>query len=194
MLRGYIRLTKTGLSLEQQQELLRGAGITDFSETGPVYVDRIPKGKRIKEQSPQRKLAIRSLEKSDVLVVANAGCLGSSAADILAAMEEVGKKSALICDAEADELIEFHPALVKSIAFVKRAETAQKQGYAANMRIHREASGKPLGAPPVAKDKLDVARKLWLDPKKTSADVARETGISVATLWRRLGRRDPLSK
>ncbi|MCA1490739.1 recombinase family protein [Ensifer sp. NBAIM29] len=188
MRRGYIRLSKAGPSLEDQQKALASAGIDDFSEYGPVYVDVIPKHNQ--PTLPQRLEAIRSLEAGDELVVASASRLGTSTGDVLDAMKAIGDQKAALFDAETGETVIWHPDTAKVIEFARRAEGENRREIAAKMRRARVTSGKVGGAPErFGAEALAEAEKLWADPKLSSSEVARLTGINVRTLYRRLGDR-----
>lgn len=189
MKRGYIRLSRAGPSLEVQKEALRSAGITDFSEFGPVYVDEIPKGRRI-TGLPERDAAIRSLLPGDELVVASASRLGTSASDVLAAIQRIGAKEAVILDAETGETISWHPDALKVAEYARRAERANRSEITAKMSLKRAESGK-LGGAPTKKWKVSQkrAREMWNDPTRSASEVAELVGISVPTLYRRFGER-----
>jgi DNA invertase Pin-like site-specific DNA recombinase len=189
MRRGYIRLSKAGPSLEDQKKALASAGIDDFGEYGPVYVDELPK-RRSGPVLPQRADAIRSLEAGDELVVASAARLGASAGDVLDAMQEIAKRQAAVYDVETGQRIEWHPYAIAVIEFARRAESESRKEIAAKMRQRREASGKIGGAPEkLAGAALKEAKRLWADTTLSSAQVAAEVGVNVRTLYRRLGDR-----
>lgn len=189
MRRGYIRLSKAGPSLEDQQKALANAGIDDFSEYGPVYVDEVPK-RRNAPTLPQRFQAIRSLEAGDELVVSSASRLGTSAGDVLDAMRAIAERRAALYDAETGETVVWHPDATKVIEFARRAEGENRKEIAAKMRHSREASGKIGGAPEkLSGAALKEAKRLWADATLSSAQVAEQIGVNVRTLYRRLGDR-----
>lgn len=189
MRRGYIRLSKAGPSLEDQQKALVSAGIDDFSDYGPVYVDEVPK-RRNAPTLPQRYEAIRSLEAGDELVVSNASRLGTSAGDVLDAMRAIADRRAALYDAETGETVVWHPDATKVIEFARRAEGENRKEIAAKMRRSREASGKIGGAPEkLSGAALKEAKRLWADATLSSAQVAEQIGVNVRTLYRRLGDR-----
>lgn len=189
MRRGYIRLSKAGPSLQEQKAALEAAGINDFSEYGPVYVDEIPKGRNA-PPLPQRYEAIRSLEAGDELVVSNASRLGISTGDVLDAMKAIADRKAALHDVETGETVAWHPDATKVIEFARRAEGENRKEIAAKMRQSREASGKVGGAPEkLSGTALKEAQRLWADTTLSSAQVAEKIGVNVRTLYRRLGDR-----
>lgn len=189
MRRGYIRLSKAGPTLEEQQKALKSAGVVDFSEYGPVYVDVIAGGRRAGEL-PERTSALRSLEAGDELVVASAARLGTTLADVVAVLQEVGKREACVFDVETGQTIRWHPDATAVVAFAQRADSENRREITAKMRKERVASGR-LGSRPVKEWKMSekAARLLWKDLTKSAAEVAEQVGASIPTLYRRLGER-----
>ena len=186
MKRGYIRLSRAGPPLEAQQDALRRAGIEDFKR---VFVDVIVPGRR-GGVLPEREKAILKLLSGDYLVVANAGRLGTSQADVLATLEKVGQRNAAVLDAETGETIRWHPDVVRVLAFAQRAEGVNRKEVAAKMSQQRAATGRLGGAPPKNwKVSEEAARGLWNDLSRSVESVAEEVGVSVPTLYRRLGQR-----
>lgn len=189
MLRGYIRLSKAGPSLEDQQKALAQAGIVDFSAHGPVYVDNIPRS-RAAPSFPQREYAIRSLVRGDRLVIACASRIGISSADILATLTAIAENGAQLCDAETGQTIEPTPEALQALRFAERAESDNRKETAAKMRQQRVATGRLGGAPEkLTGELLAEARELWKDHKFSVSQIAERTGISRRTLYRHLGER-----
>lgn len=189
MRRGYIRLSKAGPSLESQQAALRSAGLDDFSEYGPVYVDQVVGGRRASEL-PERENAVRSLEPGDELVVSSAARLGTSVSDVVAVLQEVGRKDAAVFDVETGAVIRWHPDALQVIEYAQRADSANRKEIAEKMRQKRVATGR-LGGAPGRKWKVSEkrAQELWDDLSRSNQSVAEEVGTSVPTLYRRLGER-----
>lgn len=189
MRRGYIRLSKAGPSFEDQQKALANAGIDDFSEYGPVYVDEISK-RRNPLILPARFEAIRSLEAGDELVVASASRLGTSTGDVLDAMKAIADRKAALYDVETGETVIWHPDATKVIDYARRAEGENRKEIGAKMRQSREASGRIGGAPEkLSGAALKEAKRLWADTTLSSSQVAEKIGVNVRTLYRRLGDR-----
>ncbi|WJS87210.1 recombinase family protein [Paracoccus sp. TOH] len=187
MRRGYIRLSKAGPSLKEQQDALASAGIDNFTDFGPVYVDVIPRG-RPAEALPNRRHAIISLEPGDELVVASAARLGTSAVDVLEALAEIGRRGASVFDVEQSQLVSWHPDALPVLEFASRAEAQGRKEVAAKMRRARVESGMIGGQPAKLKGALLAkARSLWADPRMSAAEVSEEVGVSVRTLYRHLG-------
>ena len=163
------------------------AGIRDFSESGPVHVDVIARG-RPTDPLPNRARAIISLEPGDELVVANAARLGTSAVDVLKTLAEIGRRGAGIFDVERSEASFWHPDALLALEFASRAEARGRKEVAARMREGRLESGMIGGRPVKLEGGLLVkARDLWADPGMSAAEVSEEVGVSVRTLYRHLG-------
>ncbi|GGB09165.1 hypothetical protein GCM10011491_41410 [Brucella endophytica] len=182
-------MSKAGPSIDEQKQALKSAGIEDFSEYGPVYVDEIPRG-RNEPALPQRDNAIRSLEAGDVLVIASAARLGSSEGDVLQAMKAIGERSAVIYDVKTGETIVCHPDAIKVLEYAQKAESENRKEIAQKMRRAREASGR-VGGPPekLGGDRLREAKRLWEESSLSKGEIAKKFGVTVRTLYRRLGDR-----
>lgn len=171
MLRGYIRTTKAGPSIERQRGMLLTAGI---GESGPVFID-------------DRDAAIASLLSGDTLVVATAACLGTTASDVLTALAAIGAAGASVMDAEANERIIWHPDAQRVAEFANRADSQNRQAIAAKMRKARALSGH-LGQEPIPwdKEKLSDLMDMLASGILTRKQMADSLGISRSTLQRKL--------
>ena len=166
---------------------LRAAGVVDFSEQGPVYVDeeRKRRPKLGDDLAPARTDAIRALRPGDELAVHSPARLGATRADVLAALEGIGRAGAAVYDCASGEAITIHPDAAKAIGFAERAESQGQRERAARARkgITRRAG------PPAALEgkKLAAAKAAWLNPETTAQMVADQFGVSTRTLYRRFG-------
>lgn len=189
MKRGYIRLSKAGPSLADQQKALAGAGIGDFSEGSSIFVDQIPK-RGGRSNWPSRDRAIRSLDPGDVLVVSSAARLGTSVSDVLGVLLAVGERRASVFDVEIGRMIAWHPDALSVVEYAQRAEQENRKEVAATARAAQAETGR-FGAAPKKLDGevLAEAKRLWADPALSGAEVAERVGVNVRTLYRRLGER-----
>lgn len=184
---GYIRISKAGPSRIEQEAALIAAGVADFSEHGPVYMD-VEKKRRLKsgdDQTPARTDAIRALRTGDDLAVHSPARLGATRANVLEALEGIGRAGAAVYDCASGEVITIHPDAAKAIGFAERAESQGQRERAAQARrgITRRA-----GPPPALEGKkLVLVRAAWVNPETTARMVADEFCVSVRTLYRRLG-------
>lgn len=193
MKRGYVRVSKAGPTLDEQREALAKAGITDFSDAGPVYVDMPPKGRRkpgADARLERRTDAIKGLRAGDVLVVSSPARLGTSTEDIMAVLAEIGRRQASVFDCSTRQTVEWHPQAAEVVAFAAAAETERRQEITRKAR--RVAA--ELGAVRGAARKLTPKRRaeaqaLWADVLLTAAQVEERTGVPVRTLYRLFGPR-----
>ncbi|MDB5358818.1 MAG: resolvase [Rhodospirillales bacterium] len=188
MKRGYIRLSKAGPSLEEQQAALRSAGIEDFTDEGPVYVDQPAKRKQRAGDVvfPQREECIKRARPGDVVIVASPGRLATSADDALRMLAALGRKGAQLQIVSTGRTYHWDEAaldgleLAADTAMENRAEvTAKARAAATERRPAPKLSGKLLAR----------AKELWADPKLTAAQVEADVGVPIRTLYRRLGGR-----
>lgn len=175
MLKGFIRTASCGPSKLDQEASLRDAGLSDFSELGPVYVD-------------DRDAAIQSLVSDDVLVVADPSRLGVSTLDVMTALVAIGERGAAVMRADTKELLSWSPEAQRVVEFAVEADSTNRKIIAANARRALKESGKPRGKPAVVwnADKLALLKKLDQDGELTREQMAGQLGISRATLQRKL--------
>ena len=190
---GYIRITKVGPSPSDQRRSLQGAGIVDFSDEAPVYVDKLLKKCALvpADSLPERTLAIRSLREGDELVIADAGRLGVDRADMLRALGQIGAHGASVyvvsedrhfqCAAEIEGAADFLDAAAKSALHerLKKARKARKPGSIGG----RKSVSWPAG------ERLTRLQAMWKDYNFSAQQCADFAGVAKATLYRRLGNR-----
>lgn len=185
MRRGYIRLSKAGPSLSEQQELLRGAGVDVEDASGPVYVDQAEDKAR-----SQRGSAIRSLREGDELVIATASRLATTKLEALAVLEQIGRRGAALLIADSEQRVTWQPEAESAIAFAVAAEEEARHEVAAAMRRRKAEVGARSGpVPKLTGKKAERAKLIWLDSTISGAEAAAKIGISVPTLHRMFGPR-----
>lgn len=186
---GYIRISKTGPSLDEQKSILSTAGVDVSESSEALFIDNQSTHRR-QHHLPKRLEAINNLSQGDFLVVSSGARLGSSIGDILDALDDVDRRRAAVLDAETGTVIEWHPDAMKVIKYARRAESEIRKEIAQKMRSTRVALG-TLGGPPekLTNETLSQAQKLWSDKSLTASQVAERVGVSVRTLYRRLGER-----
>lgn len=190
---GYIRIDKVGPTPAEQQRSLHAAGIMDFSDEAPVYIDRAPK-KNMKpgeDPLPERTEAIRALRPGDEIVIADAGRLGLDRGDILRCLGQIGARGCSVyvvaedknfpCAAEIEQAADFIEASAKALLHsrMKKARKARKPGEGGG----RPSANMPTGAA------LERLRAMWNDPNTSAKKVEEVSGVSLSTLYRRLGDR-----
>lgn len=186
MRRGYVRLTKSGVSRKAQEDALRQAGIDDFSEYGPVYVESVRKSGA--DTGERRAAAVRSLLEGDELVIATPGCLAGTRADVLSALAAISARGAALHIVSTGATVRWSAEAAAAAEFAAQAES---ECAAMRARHARQSRGDKLGGrkPKLVKGMktFDRVEAVWRDPAKSAAEVAAETGYSVATLYRAFG-------
>jgi len=184
---GYVRLSKSSPSKEEQEETLTRAGLP---AKAVIFVDQIPTRRRTNyvDVTPQRTAMIAKLKEKDVVVIASASRLGTGVTDIAVALEEIAAKQAVVLDAASMETIRWHPDAKAAIDFVLRGQNGLHSEVAARMRSGRTKE-KLGGAPRVSDEKFEEARPLFFNTDMHMSEVVRRTGISERSLYRRFGKR-----
>lgn len=173
MKRGFIRSVAGGPSIKQQKAALAAAGLDVVGPFGPVYID-------------DRDAAVASLAPGDVLVIAEPSCLGTTAADALEVLSQIGAREAKLLDLSSDTAVYWHPDAQAPLEFAVEAGRASRMAQARKMRKARAASGN-LGQVPFewTRAKIKELRRLELDGA-TREEQATALGCSRATLQRKI--------
>lgn len=192
MRRGYIRITKTGPSPDQQRRALEAAGVKEFGDNDAIYLDgeRKRKPKEGEDALPQRTAAIKSLRAGDELVVANAGRLGVSRDDILAALAAIGRQRASVFDAAEGRAFACSPEIADAAEFALLAQSKlQAERVAVARKAIKEFGSKVGPKPKLRKADLDDLRRMWTNPAVSVEAVEIEAGVKSRTLYRMFGAR-----
>src|SRR5271156_476518 len=104
----YIRETAGLPSRKVQIEALRSAGVEDFGDEAPVWIDKAVQKRR--SQSPEKAWpeltdALKALREGDEFVIACAAVIGGSTGAVLPVLQEIGRRGAKLYDAEEGKLI-----------------------------------------------------------------------------------------
>lgn len=189
---GYIRIDRGGPPPDDQRRALEAAGVTDFSDIGPVYVDEL-RTKKLKEGEdplPSRTAAIGALRVGDVLVVANAGRLGLTRADVLMALAAIGRRRASVFDAAEGREFVCSPDIMDAVEFADLAVKKQAAERTTKARKAIKMFGSKVG--PYIKPRkaeLDVLKAMWVNPEVRMADIVTAAGVKERTLYRMFGPR-----
>jgi len=187
---GYIRETAGMPSRKAQEDKLREAGIEDFGEEAPVWIDRAMKRRPQPPKDPWPELteALRALREGDRLVIACAAIIGGSAGQVLPVLQEIGRRGAKLYDAGEKALISWHPDAFEVLSFAQRAESQTRLLVLKKAREAKVAAGAVGGAPIKIKGKaLEAARARWLDLTLSAKEASEATGVSESTMRRLFG-------
>lgn len=200
--RGYIRETRNGPTVKEQQEKLRAAGIAVDEPYAPVYIDLLPKQRRHRatgdDKLPERAKAISDLREGARLVVASFDRLGASAIDIKKAFNRIDAKNCTVFDVSAGmEYARSTPHHVVDDAAaaaetVLRRENITKARKVLKKRVEEGTitlkGGNEGWQPDPTTDA--AARKNWLeDLHLTQKMLEQKYGVGRSTLRRRYGER-----
>ena len=189
---GYMREAPGLPSLKKQEDALLDAGIDDFSDDGPVWIDRNPKRRKAGTVPlPELAEALRAMRPGDELVVANPAVLGGSRGQVFEVLQAIGKREGAVFDASTGQAIPWHPEALALLDFCNRAETITRSASLAKARIRRAETGRLGGTPTKLTGKAkEAALAIWLNPALTGDAAAEKIGISPSTAYRKLGNRD----
>lgn len=159
-------------------------------KAGKIFVEQVATRRRTEyvDPTPQRTEMINSLAAGDTVYVASASRLGTGVVDIEETLRAINEKGAVVIDAATKEAVRWHPDASAAIAFVFRGYNGLRNELAAHMRAKRPEDKKG-GAPSVPQERLEEARKLFLNLDLHINDVIRRTGLSQRTLYRHFGKR-----
>src|SRR5208282_881077 len=186
----YIRETAGMPSRKAQEAKLREAGIEDFGDEAPVWIDKAMKRRPQppKDAWPELTEALRALREGDRLVIACAAIIGGSAGQVLPVLQEIGRRGAKLYDAEEMALIAWHPDAFEVLSFAQRSESQTRLLVMKKAREAKVAAGATGGAPIKLKGKtLEAARARWLDLTLSAREASDATGVSESTMRRLFG-------
>lgn len=181
---GYMRISTTNdkQSFDRQQMQLEAMGCSK------IYQDRVSGSKRDREQL---NLMLEELEAGDTVLIVAIDRLSRSTKDLLEIVEIIKSKGAFLksindswLDTTQDNpMSDFLLTVMGALGQMERAMITQrvKEGVAT-----ARAKGKKLGRPTANKSKVELALELYYADKHTSKEICEITGISKATLFRKV--------
>lgn len=183
---GYARVSTRQQSTDRQEEDLLAAGV----RRDDLYIDRGVSGARASR--PQFDLAIAALHDGDTLVIATLDRLGRSTQNMLTFAHELRNRGAglRVLNLGGGDVDTSTP--MGSMVFTVMAALAQMELDIKRERIgdsvsKRRAAGKDLGGrrPVFTNSQIRNALRL-IDGGEPAAQVAKDLGMSRATLYRRI--------
>lgn len=183
----YLRSSKMH-PLDEQEQMLRHAGISQWGEHDPVYFDLKPK--RGETAWDQRRAAIRACrpDNGDEVWVAWPGVWGSSPADALEALRDLSERGAVLCVAATDSRYSFHPdaSAGLDLAAAIARDNARRATRKATIQRQKNREAKR----DAEEQQWREAWKLWLnDESMTGAQIAEKLGVTRSWLVRKFGPR-----
>lgn len=181
---GYMRISTTGdkQSFDRQQMQLEAMGCHK------IYSDRVSGSKRDREQL---NLMLEELEAGDTVLIVAIDRLSRSTKDLLEIVEIIKNKGAYlksINDAwlntsEDNPMSDFLLTVMGALGQMERAMIAQRVQEGVDTA---RAKGKQLGRPKANKSKVALALELYYGGDHTSKEICDITGLSKATLFRKV--------
>lgn len=185
MRHGYIRLWKTGPSLQSQQEALAIAK----ADPERIWQDDQRPSRRRNLWTGQvgvtvREQAINSLRSGDVLVVSCASILGNSAADVLQVLSWIDEHGGNVFDASGNrEIIGIsmaHNFSKQAVAELAGLRTLPGRRELAARRVQTGPATKPFAIP------YDDVLAMWQQPSSFQPlEIAAAAKIGISTLYLR---------
>jgi len=181
----YMLETANGDSLADQRTALQSAGVPIIEGHDPVYVDRMPKGRRkrrLAEDLEARLAMVKAVRSGDVICVAGLERLGVSEDDITAALKDITSLGASVLDVKTGKTYRFEPALVELYQAIRAAGVALLSERTRPGRTSARAMGLMGGRTPRLVGQAKAAAKAdW--------EVAARHGVSVKTMYNTFGPR-----
>lgn len=181
----YLREAASLPGIPEQQAVLRRAGVSGVNPaTDHAYLDAAPRKRgKGRPEFEERPRAVRAIRRGggDMLCVAYAAVLAVSIEDALPVLEEIARRGASIMVA-ADGLVvgpDDGPGMIRLAQRIaaEAAETRTRKARAGAARVARLGKQARQAA-------WALAAELWPQPEVTVAEINRQTGIGVSTLYR----------
>jgi DNA invertase Pin-like site-specific DNA recombinase len=184
---GYSRVSTKGQNADRQEQDLLAAGV----RRDDLYIDHGVSGSR--DKRPALDAALETLHSGDTLVVATLDRLGRSTGHMLALAEElkaqgVNLRILNLGGGDVDTSTPMGAMMFTVMTALAQMEHSIKTERIQDSVAKRKAKGGDLGGrrETIAEATIRNAMTL-IDAGKPAAQVAREIGISRATLYRRMG-------
>mgnify|MGYP003655462510 CR=1 FL=1 len=177
-------------SLDAQRAACLAAGAT-AEEVAEAYLDR-GKAKRGEPSQPQRDYIPGGAREGDVVMVARLAVLAATKEDALRFVSAISAEGVPLLDASTGRRYSVRPEAKQDVADAL-ALAADIEADEARARMEKARGGKKRGktggrASP-SQDRMDAARPLWFDHRRSVAEIEAQTGIGQWVLRRAFGPR-----
>ncbi len=183
---GYARVSTVEQNEVRQVEALRAEGIEDRN----IFIDKVSGAKASR---PALDDMLSRLRDGDAVVVLSFDRLARTTKQLLELAEELETKNV--------DLVSLHEKIDTSTpqgklfftissAFAEFERSVIKQRQAEGIAIAKAKRGSCGGRPRVDTGKMDAAIALYREGQKPVSEIANVTGISRATIYREIARRD----
>jgi hypothetical protein len=182
----YKRICK-GFTEAAQDAALLAAGIT-AAELAEAYIDHPPKLRSGDEPYMSRRHVVGAAREGDEVWVARPGVIATTEDEALRWVASICDLGAVLCIASTGERYHCPSATRDQIADGLRLAAAIRADERGAVLVKaRKAVRVRLGRAPADPKKLAAAAKPWADPELSAKQAAKIAGLSVRTLYRKLG-------
>lgn len=182
---GYIRISRSGPTREEQEAALAAAGVV-LDIMASLYVE--PMANRGRQATyEQRAEAIMALREGDRLVIHSAPRLGSTEAEIRDAAAAVSAQGAVLWDCSAGVEVRHHPDAGRLVEWARAGALLAAQERLAKAR--RGITRRGVSPKALTGKRLARAQELWPDLTRSVASIAAEIGVAPRTLYRHMPKR-----
>jgi DNA invertase Pin-like site-specific DNA recombinase len=181
---GYMRLStnKEEQSFRRQEHQLESLGLD------VIYKDRVSGAKR---DRPQLNQMLEELQEGDVLYIVSIDRLSRSTKDLLDIVDIIRSKGAYLKSlqdswldtSEDNPLSEFLLTIMGGLAQMERKMIQKRVQDGIDVA---KAKGVQLGRPKKSTKKVQFALEMYTEGKHTVKEIAEITGVSKATIYRKL--------
>lgn len=184
---GYMRISTQNdkQKFDRQEDQLNGK--VDF-----MYYERISGGKR---KRPELDKMLNVLEQGDTVVILSIDRLSRSTRDLLEIVETIkGKGAGLVSlqdswldTSSENPMSDFLLTVMGALAEMERKQITARVREGVKVA---QSKGVEFGRPKVSKSKASYALELYDSGKHTVNDIVEYTGVSRATIYRKIKQRD----
>jgi len=187
---GYMRVSTNHEEQKFDRQLvqLEAYGV----EAVNIFKERVSGGKR---QRPQLDLLLETLEEGDTVVILSIDRLSRSTKDLLDIVSVITTKGAKLKSVQdswldtssENPMSDFLLTIMGALAEMERKQIVKRvnEGLAV-----AKAKGKEFGRPVKNKTKVEYAIKLYDSKEHTVKEISDITGVSKATLYRKMKQRE----
>jgi DNA invertase Pin-like site-specific DNA recombinase len=188
---GYMRIStnKEHQSFDRQEAQLKAMGVSK------IYADRMSGAKF---DRPELHKMLDELEAGDTVLILSIDRLSRSTKDLLEIVEIIKSKGAYLKSindswldtTDSSPMAEFLLTVMGGLAQMERAMIQQRVQEGINVA---RAKGTKLGRPKANSNKVAYALELYAKGEHTVKQICDITGISKATLYRKIGEQEALA-
>ena len=180
---GYARVSTEGQIFDRQIDALKQAGCVR------IYCEKVSSRKK---ERPELTRMIDTLRAGDIVIIEELTRLGRSVRDLISTVDKVHTIGAHLISLQEPWMDTTSPQ--GTLLFTIFAAFAQFERDLTRQRVNdglqaARARGHHGGRPTVSEDKINLALKLYDSKQLALNEIVKASGVSKATLYRRLSQR-----